>query len=269
MGVSIILRNKNDPHIKECLEQFSDFNYDSYEIIMIDSSSNVTIPPDGIKITIHRVDVGRTEALKIGVSLANLDKILILDADQRISSSLLFEIDHMEHEMIIVPERSLNRNLIGILMDAKRSYLFNYSKLNGGPKIPVIPRVYNKKLFEDSINELQEQEIKVLTQHEDSLIYHEAYKISRSLGYCKNFILNHDPPVLDFLSSSYKYGLANQKALDSEFVPAEHKRMIKMLDMHRVFFNKELGLNYGILADIVKGIPYIFGTIVGKFTKLR
>jgi glycosyltransferase involved in cell wall biosynthesis len=266
MGVSIILRNKNYSHIKECLEQFSNLGYDSYEIVMIDSSSTPTSPPADIKISIQQIEVSRTEALKIGVSLAKYDKILILDADQRISSSLLFEIDDMEHEMIIVPEKSLNKNLVGILMDAKRSYLFNYSKLNGGPKIPVIPRIYNKKLFQSSINQIQDQELEVVTQHEDSLIYYEAYKNSRNIGYCNNFILNHDPTMSDFLLSSYKYGLANQKALDSEFVTAEHKMLIKLLDRQRVVFNKELGLNYGIMADIAKGIPYILGTIVAKFT---
>lgn len=266
MGVSIILRNKNDPHIRECLEQFSNISYDSYEIVMIDSSDTITPTPNNIKITIQQVVVGRMEALKIGASIAKFKKILILDADQTISSNLLFEIDNMEQDMLIVPERSLNKNLVGILMDAKRSYLLNYSKLNGGPKLPVIPRVYNKKLFQASINNLQEQEIKVVVQHEDSLIYYEAYKISRSLGYCSNFILNQDPSVPDFLLSSYKYGLANQKALNSHFMTEEHSRLIKQLDRQRVIFNKELGLNYGILADIVKGIPYIFGTIVGRFT---
>ena len=111
--------------------------------------------------------------MKIGTDEASLDCILFLDEDQTPEEGLMEELTEKNDDAIIIPERSLNRNFIGRLMDYKRTCLEESVRNKPIPEIPVIPRFYRKEILLKAFANLSSKTILNVEQHEDSILYSE------------------------------------------------------------------------------------------------
>ncbi|MEM3828704.1 MAG: hypothetical protein QXP36_05785, partial [Conexivisphaerales archaeon] len=194
-----------------------------------------------------------------GLLKAKQDYILNLDSDQIVSEKLLEKLNNVRNDMAIIAEKSYNNNLIGKLMDYKRDYLFKYSKSHPSPFIPVIPRFYKKKLALDAFESITNFELKNIIQHEDSLLYYEAFKLSKNIGFVDDYLYNIDPPLNLFLKKSYTYGSNMRTALKSNNVLNEHKQFFRKLDEYSFLFEMKIGINKGIIINFIKGLPYFIG----------
>lgn len=265
MGITVLIRNKNDRNIENCLASFEKLSHESYELVIIDSSDQpLDVQNFHVNATYLHTTVTRFEALKLALGMSSSDKILIIDSDQVVSPTLIEQLNTVENDMCIVSERSLNRNFVGRLSDLHRDFLYGHSKHNVSETLPVIPRFYRKPLLQKAIGRIGDEELSVISQHEDSIIFSEALKISDDVGFCDIPILNLDPSFPEFARKSFKYGVFQARALASVRVDPERKRLLKSIDRNRVIYSDTQGFNTGILYDALKAIFYIVGLICGK-----
>lgn len=267
IGISIIVRTKNDPNVISCVKSFEQIESPSCELIIVDSSDNQTnFDTLSIKVQCLRKNVSRFEALKVGIQFSSFDKILIIDSDQIVSRELITQLAHIEHDMCIISEMSYNKNFIGEISDYHREFLYRHAKHYLSASLPVIPRLYAKDIIFKAISKLTDSEISSISQHEDSVIYFEALKISQDVVFCDIPILNIDPSFAEFAKKSFRYGLAQQRVLSSNIISKERKEFLRSIDRNRVIYSESEGFNFGILYDVLKAFFYISGI---SFTKLH
>jgi len=255
MPISIITRAKKTSEVKNLIYNLNSNLEVEKEIIAVCIINDCNI--ENAKVILENSKM--LEAKITGIKNAKFDKILFLDSDQIPQKGLLEELDKRNEDMIIIPEKSYNNNLIGKLLDYQRDYMFKYSKLNPSPLISVIPRFYKKELMLQAIKNINDFELKNIVQYEDSLLYYEIYKLSKNIGFSNYYIYNIDPPLNVFLKKSFNYGLMFGHSLKLYDLKEEHKNLFKKLNSNIIIFNKELGINPGIIIKIIKGIPYLFG----------
>lgn len=268
MSISVLIRNKNDPNVTRCISSFENLPQGHYELVIIDSSDQ---PLDMSGFTVNAVyeqrDVSRFEALLLGLSLATSDRILILDSDQIVTGELISHLNSTENDMCIISEKSLNRNFVGRLSDRHREFLYEHSKQNVSDILPVIPRFYRKPLMMRAITNVSSKELSMISQHEDSVIYSEALRISTDVGFCDTPIYNEDPPFSVFAVKSFRYGLSQARSLASEHISPEKKKLLRSIDRNRILYSKTEGFNRGILYDMIKAAFYILGLMAGKLSE--
>ncbi len=269
MGISVIIRNKNDVNIERCISSFENVDQKKYEIILIDSSDK---PMDFKKfhviILYEYRNVSRSEALIIGISMAKYEKILIIDSDQIVSSQLMDQLDSIKNDMCVIQEKSLNRNFIGKLTDFHREFLYLYSKQFISETLPVIPRLYRRSLFNTVIARIGVKQLSRISQHEDSIIFSEALKISTDISFCDVSLLNTDPSFAEFARKSFRYGLLQARALSSDDVSPERKQLLRSIDRNRIIYLRKVAFNIVIMYDFIKAFFYIPGLVVGKFSEV-
>lgn len=262
--LSILIRNKDSRYISTTLNSLKGSIDERIEIIVVDSSAN-PLKNDGVEsIKIISFNGNRTEALIEGSLYINGKNVLILDSDQIIDNQLLNELCLCQNDMCIINEVSYNNNIIGKLSDMNRKYLFNFALKHANPMIPAIPRFYKTEVFKKAIANLPEENIKKIIQHEDSMIYYEAYKITNDLTFNHGPIYNVDPSFKDFLLKSYKYGVFNGAIKKNPLISSDFKKLFKTIDSRRIWYDKELGFNPGLILDCIKGVPYLTGELRSK-----
>lgn len=265
----MIIRNKNDPHIFECISSLVIVARGVFELIIIDSSEN---PLDRNNLPFGSLyiyeNVTRFEALSLGVAMARFESILIIDSDQIVSPDLISELSNIREDMCIIRELSYNRNFVGRISDQHREFLFKHSKNHVSKSLPVVPRMYRKDVLEKAMAQLQAGELSLINQHEDSVIYSEVLKLTHSVGFCNIPIFNIDPSFHDFAIKSFKYGVSQATALSSKGISKEKADLLRSLDMNRVIYSDTEGFNTGILYDILKASFYVPGFFFGKIHKM-
>ena len=264
-AISVIIRNKNDPNILGCLGSFRMIQGEGFELIIVDSSDE-SLDLDRLSLNIKYIykNVSRFEALILGIKTAHFNSVLIIDSDQIVSPDLIFELNKIDEDMSIISERSYNRNFIGRISDRHREFLYMHSKKHVSDSLPVIPRFYRREIIEKAISKLERSELSWISQHEDSVIYSEALKISRDVGFCDTPIFNIDPSFIDFARKSFRYGVAQARALSSNGISKERADLLRSIDRNRIIYSNSGGFNTGISYDIMKAAFYIPGLLLGK-----
>lgn len=263
MGISVIVRTQGNLPL-EGLARILASVTDQSEVIVVGPLVH-QIGCEGFpRLRLIESTAGRFEALKIGTENASLDHVLLLDEDQTMESGLIEELILKTDDAVIIPERSLNRNLVGRLMDLKRGYLEELANIRPTPDIPVIPRLYKKNILSQAFHRLPNKILRTVVQHEDSILYQEALKLGRKISMTKRRIFNIDPDLLSFLRKAYMYGWHNEEALLSGFLTREQINLIRRMDRNRIIYRKNLGPNKGIIIDLLKGAPYLAGSLSRK-----
>lgn len=263
--ISVIIRNKNDPHISGCIGAFTNIHSETIELIIVDSSAeplNLDMLP--LKIRYVFKNVSRFEALSLGIKIARFKSILIIDSDQIVSSALISGLNTIDRDMCIITEKSYNRNFIGKISDRQRDFMFRYSKKHISDSIPAIPRFYKRRIIERAISNLEKNELSWIIQHEDSVIYSEALRISRDVAFCDTPIFNIDPSFSVFARKSFRYGVAQAKALSNSRISKERAYFLRSIDRNRIIYSNSEGFNSGIFYDALKATFYLPGLLLGK-----
>ena len=212
---------------------------------------------------------GRFEALSLGIHAVRSSRVLILDDDQVLDQGLASELNEIEGDAIFVPERSLNRNLVGRFMDLKRAGVENLARKAPNPAIPAVPRCYDAPTALRALARVGEAELRAISQHEDSVLYFEVARLADKVGWAHHRILNLDPPLGEFLKKSFDYGLSQSRAIRSPSVTAEHQQLLRAIDRGRLENWGAEGLYPGLLADMVKGTPYLLGLMAGRLSSVE
>lgn len=233
------------------------------EIIIVSTGPPIVSTTNNLSFKIIISNAKRIEAKKIGVDYAKYNKILFLDSDQVVSSSLLDELSSIEEDMAFIPERSYNRNFIGRLNDKKRVDIEKKMKTTLRIGLPVVPRFFDRSLLLKIFNSLPSSIIKDVTENEDSIIFYECLKYSKSINWVNSFIYNADPSIKVFLRKSFFYGVRNESAIISNKLPSEYILAIRQIQRQFVLNNGSLSISI-LIFNILRGIPYIIGTVIAR-----
>lgn len=227
------------------------------ELIVVARKENFFLSDENVTVIIE--DSNRFEARKSGI-LAAKGNILLLDNDQIPSELLLIELQNIKADAVIIPERSLNRNLVGRLLDFQRNYFQELAKPTFSPYFPVVPRFYRNDIIKNVVNNLDTFVFKYGLSHEDSILYYEIYKDLKYLTESKNYIYNLDPSMLEYIRKSILYGRYRKSTFNAKRIPKNYIDLINEINKEflRIRNNKSI-LNLCISS--LRAVPYFFGSL--------
>ncbi len=233
------------------------------EIVVVSFSRTFS---ENIRDGIHIISCNdkRVEGKLIGIHFSNSEKIMFLDSDQIVDASLIPKIIEFNKDMGIIPERSLNTHFLARILDAKRSILERRMRDEADIVLPVVPRVFSKVIIERALNSLGEWIRKNVTEFEDSLIFYEAVKFSKDIGWIDSYIYNIDPKLKEFVKKSFNYGSANITVLLSGNLSDEYIHFIQKIQFETLVNNRIFSIRI-LLVNMIRGIPFILGEICNRF----
>ena len=256
MAISIITRAYKTSELKKLISNINSINEVEIEIIAVCNVNDYNI--EATKLIIENSN--RFKARITGIKNSNYDKILFLDSDQIPEKGLLSELDGKNNDMIIIPEKSINNNFISKCLDDWRYRNERLARKNITPYIPVVPRFYKKEYLINAINRIH-QNIYNIIDHEDSIIYYETFKETKNVGFSKKYIYNYDPDFLNLMRKAFLYG-KNERDIKSIDIPEDIKVLIDKLNKNTLNV-KELGIGRGYIIQVLRGIMYEMGKIIG------
>ncbi|WP_162200846.1 hypothetical protein, partial [Acidiplasma aeolicum] len=182
-----------------------------------------------------------------------------LDSDQIPEKGLLHELDDKSEDMVIIPEKSINKNFTSKCLDDWRYRNEKYAMENPNPYIPVVPRYYRRSVLLNVINELS-PDIYKIESHEDSILYYEVFKETQNIGFAKKYILNYDPPLKILMQKAFLYG-KYRKILQNLEAPDDILMLINKINKNALNI-KDLGIGRGYIIQILRGLMYELGRII-------
>jgi len=256
MAISIITRAYKTSELKNLVSNINSNNEVEKEIIAVCNVNDYNI--EGIKIILENSN--RFRARITGIKNASYEKILLLDSDQIPEKGLLSELDDKNNDMVIIPEKSMNNNLTSKCLDDWRYRNEKLARKNITPYIMVIPRFYKKEYLINTINRLPESIYNILS-HEDSILYYEVFKETNDVGFSKKYIYNYDPDFFTLMRKAFLYG-KYKKDMKSIDTPEDIKILTDKLNKSTLNV-KQLGIGKGFIIQILRGIMYEMGEIMG------
>ena len=194
-----------------------------------------------------------------GIKSATYNKILFLDSDQIPEKGILYELDHKNEDMVIIPEKSINKNFTSKCLDDWRYRNEKRAMENPNPYIPVVPRYYKREVLLNVINKLPSDIYKIV-DHEDSVLYYEIFRKTQNIGFAKRYILNYDPPLNILMQKAFLYGQDRNKVQKLE-IPDDILVLINKIDRSTLNI-KNLGIGKGYIIQILRGLMYQLGRII-------
>ena len=256
MAISIITRAHKTSELKNLVSNINSSNEVEKEIIDVCNINDYNI--EDTKIIIENSN--RFRARITGIKNSSYEKILFLDSDQIPENGLLKELDDKNEDMIIIPERSINNSFTSKCLDDWRYKNDRLAKKNITPYIPVVPRFYKKEYLIKAVNRLH-QNVYNIIDHEDSVLYYEAFIETNNVGFSKKYIYNYDPDFFNLMRKAFLYG-KNERDIKSIEIPEDIKILINRLNKNTLNV-KELGISKGYVMQILRGIIYEIGKIFG------
>lgn len=265
--LTVIMRSRENEDLSHAIQSVLDSSAacSETEIVIATYSDKFSDSMTG-QIRTIKCSAKRVEAKVIGVNAARGEKIMFLDSDQMIAPDLIPKILKFDHDMGIVPERSQNVNIMARLMTSKRICTEKRMREGIDLSLPVIPRIFSKELIEKTFSTIDQRIIKNVTETEDSIIFYEAMKHSKDIGWIDSFIFNLDPGLKDFLKKSYEYGSKNERAILDGNLDEEYIELIRRIQFETLINNRSLSLSM-LLLNLLRGIPYVLGSVGSYFKK--
>ncbi len=251
----MVTRSLNLSEIKNLYGTLKESLSGDLELIVVVKRRDIDISDEYV--TIITEDSNRFQARKTGIMVSN-GNILLLDADQIPEKALLKELQDCTSDAMVIPEKSLNRNFIGRLLDLQRAYFQEIAKPNYDPRFPVVPRFYNGDIIRGILNRMDSEVFKYGLSHEDSVLYYEAYAKLKHINLSRNYILNTDPTLAEYIHKSMLYGKYKKATVSSAQIPTSYIRLVN--DINKEFLRIR---SFPILIiSLLRAIPYFFGSIL-------
>lgn len=258
MPISIITRAYRTSELKTLIQNLNLNDQISKEILAVCNINDYNFDYiENFNLIIEHSN--RFQARITGIKNAKYNKILFLDSDQIPEKGLLNEINNSDKDMLIIPERSINRNFTGKCLDDWRCRNEKYAMKNPNPEIPVIPRYYKKDYLISIINKLPFKIYKIM-DHEDSILYYMVFNETRNIGFTKSHIYNYDPSIVVLMRKAFEYG-KNKKEIKRIELPYDIYQLINLLNKSSLNV-KELGLGKGYIIQSLRGIAYVCGSLL-------
>lgn len=256
MAISILTRAYKTSELKSLIKYLNSIKEVEKEIVAVCNVKDQDI--NGINLIIENSN--RFEARITGIKNSNYENILLLDSDQIPEKGLFKELESKKEDMIIVPEKSLNRNLNSMCLNDWRFRNEQLARQKPSPYVPVVPRFYKRKHLINVALRIPTSVTKII-DHEDSILYYYVYKKTQNVGFSKKFIFNNDPNLLILMKKAYLYG-KNKKKIGNYEIPDEIKILLGRLNRNTLNI-KELGIGSGYMIQTIRGIFYELGRILG------
>ena len=255
MPISIVTRAYKTSELKNLISNLHANLEVEKEIIAVCRINDYDIK--GINVIIENSNM--FQARITGIKNANYDKILLLDSDQIPDKGILQELDNKNEDMIIIPEKSINKNFTSKCLDDWRYRNEKHAMANPTPYIPVVPRYYKRAVLLNVINELS-PDIYNIESHEDSILYYEIFKETQSISFATKYILNYDPPLNILMKKAFLYG-KYRNILQNLEVPDDVLVLINKINRNALNI-KALGIGRGYVIQILRGLMYELGRII-------
>lgn len=255
MSISIVTRAYKTSELKNLISNLHTNLEVEKEIIAVCRINDYDIK--GINLIIENSN--RFQARITGIKSANYDKILLLDSDQILEKGILHELNDKNEDMVIIPEKSINKNFTSKCLDDWRYRNEKRAMTNPNPYIPVIPRYYKRTVLLNVINKLS-PEIYKIERAEDIILYYEIFKETQNIGFAKKYILNYDPPLNVLMQKAFLYGKHRNMVQNLE-IPDDIIVLINKIDRSTLNI-KEMGIGIGYITQILRGLMYELGRIV-------
>ena len=254
MSISIVTRAYKTSELKNLIINLHTNLEVEKEIIAVCRINDYNIR--GINLIIENSNM--FQARITGIKSANYDKILLLDSDQIPEQGLLQELNEKNEDMVIIPEKSINKNFTSKCLDDWRYRNEKHAMENPNPYIPVVPRYYSKDVLLKVISKLS-PDIYKIESHEDSILYYETFKETQNIGFVKQYILNYDPPLNILMRKAFLYGKFRNIVQNLE-TPDDVLVLINKINRNALNI-KELGIGKGYIIEILRGLMYELGRI--------
>ncbi|WP_188681478.1 hypothetical protein [Thermogymnomonas acidicola] len=207
------------------------------------------------RLTILVEPTDRFEAFFSALKVVDTEYVLLIDEDQIPSEKLFDELRNIKADFAIVPERSINRNICGRMMDIKRKRVEELAKMSLDPLQRAVPRFYRTDILKAALNGVDSR----FAPHEDSFIFSRVLETTKSYTVLKSVLYNYDVSLRTYMLKSYKYGAA----LGRNENPTLGKFALKM-DLSIMIGRQMISLTP---IDLVRAFPYALGYLVGKFRR--
>ncbi len=255
MSISIVTRACKTSELKNLISNLHANLGVEKEIIAVCRINDYDII--GINLIIENSNM--FQARITGIKNANYDKILLLDSDQIPEKGLLNELDDENEDMVIIPEKSINKNFTSKCLDDWRYRNEKHAMKNPNPYIPVVPRYYKRSVLLNEINKLS-PDIYKIESHEDSILYYEVFKETQNIGFAKKYILNYDPSLNILMQKAFLYGKYRNIVQNLE-APDDILILINKLNRNPLNI-KDLGIGRGYIIQILRGLMYELGRTI-------
>lgn len=255
MSISIVTRAYKTSELKNLILNLKTNLEVEKEIIAVCQINDYDIK--GINLIIENTK--RFQAKITGIKSATFDRILLLDSDQIPGEGVLYELDSKDEDMVIIPEKSTNKNFTSKCLDDWRMRNEKRAMEDPTPYIPVVPRYYKRQVLLNAIGKLS-HDIYKIEDHEDSVLYYEIFKETRNIGFANKYILNYDPPLNVLMQKAFLYG-KNRKIVQNLEIPDDILLLINKINRSNLNI-KVIGIGRGYIIEILKGLMYELGRIV-------
>ncbi len=268
--ISVIVLTKNSSKtLDSCLNSVRNQSYSNIELIVVDSQS-----------TDDTINIAQRYAAKIvntywkllgarylGFGKSDGEHILYLDSDQLLYPDTIersvTSIDN--YDMLCLEEESYEANsFLQKLIDADRKLIHSFPDLHIDPlRGAMIPRFYKRTLLDIAFKKIGSGNIEDIVFFDDSIIYYEAYSVTRRVGVVSRAIMHRDnSSVFDFCRKSYRYGKTTQQLLNSNM----YTKLLKRKARIRRGTSLNLISIESIVLFLLKNIPFFIGVLVGSIT---
>ncbi len=270
--VSIIIPTLNsESALKQCLESVKKQTYPCIETIIVDSFSK----DNTLKIAKeYDCKIVKTKWKLLGARYLGFEKskgeiILYLDSDQilKTSNAILRAVKMADnYDMIVMEEFGYKpTTLMQKLADQDRRLIQSLRKEQLNPVRGVmIPRIFWKNILKETFKRIDIKKLHDVVIFDDAIIYYEACKISKKVGFLDNAVYHNDPKgISDVFKHNYKYGATAKQFYKKNLYTGLVTQKVKLRSgsLHSKSF--KMVLSSHILLSL-KGISYITGYIMGR-----
>lgn len=253
-------------HLKQVMESIRDQSFGDYEIIIVDSSSDVETVEiaNEFGAVLFPGPKSLLEARWLGHKKSRGERELFLDETRLLSKDALERLNEMTEDMVVIGEREVGNGLWIRLADLDKQISMHYNLDKLSPEFGfILPRFFKREVLDYSFQILLEKmgsEVFSKVVHIDhQLIYREAYNFSTSVGIIRTPLIFHfgDESFGKIARKYYRYGKSDRIKRNVPYLQSltirKRRRIVPTLKDKVIL----------IPLYSARGISYVIGYYVG------
>lgn len=262
--ISILIPTLNEEiTLPLTLERIKNQTYKKIETIVIDSHSKdrTTEIAKNFGTIVLKYEGKPLGARRLGLQYCKGEYILLLDADQLLEKDTLERAikEINSYDMLILGEHSYNPTTFTQRQISKERYYLNNENImmdpiNGGLR----PRFFKKEFLTNVYDQIPKELYEIIFAHDDSIIYYEAYKISKKVNILPSALYHtEEKNLFDFIVHNYKFG--------------KNTKILSKTGLYKQFYSTPLKINNvrhamkanNFLLAAIRKIAFQLGYFIG------